>query len=294
MIPVHAIQGSPEWHALRYGVLTASRVGQLLTPGGEPRMPTCYLPTQFGLDAKLRGSVQCQIMSRLRKADGPVSERDLPLFKRASADNMVRRGYIREVEPPPGTEPIASPIKLSEQRSGLMARLLHERITQSSAEEFRGSWWTEHGHEHEGAAADWFGSVTGEPLESIGFIYRDEERDCGCSPDMWRPGAFGLELKCPAGWTHIEWLMAGGVPREHVMQVQFSLWVTGLPRWYFMSYAVSPSADGPLPAWKPGTAMRPLLVEVEPEARYQDAFSEHVPTFLAEMRTAIDLLEAVA
>lgn len=207
MIPVQVLQGSPEWHALRLGVLTASRASNLLTP------------------AKLT---------------------------------------------------------LSKSRDALMAKLLHEWLTGASAEEFGGNKWTEHGHEHEGAAGDWFASVTGEQLERIGFVFRDDTRTVGCSPDLWRPGEYGVELKCPAGWTHIQWLADGGVPREYVMQVQFSLWVTHLPRWYFMSYAASPS-DGWLAPWKPGAYLPPLLVEVAPDARYQDALSEHVPTFVAEM-----------
>ena len=208
MIVHDVLQGSPEWHALRLGTLTASRVDQLLT---------------------------------------------------------------------------AAKLNLSTGRLALLAKLQHEWVTGTSAEQFGGNAWTEHGHEYEGAAGDWFASVTGEAVQAVGFI-SDESGLAGCSPDLWVPGEAGVELKCPAGWTHLKYLRDGVVPSEYRMQVQFSLWVTGLPVWYFMSYGASPSGNSFLPAWKPGAYMPPMMVECEPEERYQDAFDAHVPAFLDEVQ----------
>lgn len=213
MIVHDCIPGSPEWHALRLGRLTASHASDLLTP--------------------------------------------------------ARLG-------------------LSKSRWPLMWRLLHEWVTGSSAEEFGGNRWTEHGLALEGEAADWFTLQTGLDAVPVGFI---SDGDAGCSPDLWVPGQAGLELKCPAGWTHLRYLSELDVPSEYALQVQFSLWLTQLPVWYFMSYASSPHDDSLLPSWRPGAYMPPLLIEVEPDEQCQDALSEHVPEFLAEMQRQRETLK---
>ena len=82
--------------------------------------------------------------------------------------------------------------------------------------------------------------------------------------------------------------MAGGVPPQHMPQIQFQLWVTGAARAWFVSYA-APRDDMP---WKSGASMPPLIVEVAPDPRWQDALDEHVPAFVDELRTARDLLTA--
>lgn len=184
-------------------------------------------------------------------------------------------------------------LELSKSRAKLKAGLLHEWITGSSSEGFGGTDWTEHGHHVEPEAFGYFQMQTGLTVQQCGLIYRDEARLTGCSPDGLvlddgEPVA-GLELKAPAGWTHIGYLAASRVPAEYMMQVQFSLWVTQLPRWFFMSYATSPESDR-LPSWRTGAYLPPLLLEVEPEARYQEAFDDHVPEFLVEMLAERDTL----
>ena len=59
-----------------------------------------------------------------------------------------------------------------------------------------------------------------EKVQTVGFVYLDESRDVGCSPDglVGKDGA--LELKVPKAATHLRWLAIGEVPREHAMQVQ--------------------------------------------------------------------------
>ena len=116
--------------------------------------------------------------------------------------------------------------------------------------------YMDHGSRTEAEAAKFFAFHTGLHLRRGGFIKSDCER-YGCSPDalivnpeddMKFDG--GLELKCPAHKTHVEWLLDGGLPTEHRPQVHASLVVTGLPVWHFMSYA---------------NGLPPLLVKAEPD-----------------------------
>ena len=70
----------------------------------------------------------------------------------------------------------------------------------------------------------------------IGFI-TDDADTIGCSPDATMlKDQLGLEIKCPAADTHIAWLLAGELPREHRLQVQGSMLVTGWQQWKFLSY----------------------------------------------------------
>jgi hypothetical protein len=70
----------------------------------------------------------------------------------------------------------------------------------------------------------------------IGFV-TDDVATVGCSPDATMVSQqVGLEIKCPAADTHIAWLLAGVLPREHLLQVQGSMLVTGWPEWTFLSY----------------------------------------------------------
>jgi hypothetical protein len=165
--------------------------------------------------------------------------------------------------------------KLSAQRRDYLHELVAEHALGRSVEEFEGSAWTERGHEFEGEASEFYRFVTSEEPRAVGFVYRDEGRLVGCSPDwlVGAPGAWrcGVEVKCPKASTHIGYLLGGELVAKYSPQVQFSLWVTGLPLWRFLSYY-------------PG--LPPLLVDVRPDADLHATFDEQIPKFLDEMLEA--------
>ncbi len=72
-------------------------------------------------------------------------------------------------------------------------------------------------------------------VEQVGIIYPDGQKRWGCSPDGLMDHA-GLELKCPILSTHVAYLLAGGLPREYILQVQGAMLITGFSHWFFMSY----------------------------------------------------------
>lgn len=161
--------------------------------------------------------------------------------------------------------------KLSGQRSALAAALAAESVLGEPVDDFGGTYWTDRGSALEDEAGGYFALQTGHDPIAVGFVYRDESKTCGASPDwLVKDGddwACGVEVKCPKAATHVEYLMDAKATK-YTPQVQFSLWVTGLPQWWFMSYF-------------PG--LPPLLKEVLPDPKWQDAFSEHVPIFLGEV-----------
>lgn len=110
-------------------------------------------------------------------------------------------------------------------------------------EVFNGSRQTDQGVFNEPKARETYSFLFDRPVEQIGGIASDDDR-CWCSPDGWlrvgvpaeAEGDVGLEIKCPNPNTHIGYLLGGGVPEEYVLQVQFSMFVSGCACWHFLSY----------------------------------------------------------
>lgn len=234
-------QGSKEWVRLRLCVVTASGVNQILNFGQKTGWRHGGCDTWHQTEAT---ALKC------------------------------RNGVERCVEQ---TELTAT---LSAQRSHYRNQLLAEMATGAPVEKFMGNYWTERGQLLEGEAADYFTLQTDLQLSACAFIFKDESRTCGASPDMLvgtldNPVA-GLELKCPNAATHIGYLIDGRDAYEE--QVQFSLWASGLPAWYFMSYHPD---------------MPPYLEMVKPVEEYQRAFDTHILEFLSELRDCKDKLSRI-
>jgi hypothetical protein len=81
-----------------------------------------------------------------------------------------------------------------------------------------------------------FELTTGETIQRVGLVTRDDGR-CGCSPDGLIGEESGIEAKCPRPETHVKYLISGTLPKDYAVQVHTSMFVTGRPSWYFMSYA---------------------------------------------------------
>ena len=174
---------------------------------------------------------------------------------------------------------LITPLRLmmSGQRDTVINTLVAEALLHEPVDDFLGTIWTERGKDLEPEALAYFELQTGYHAEKVGFIFKDDTRRCGCSPDgvildIHRSLIAGLEIKCPKASTHVGYLRAGEATK-YWPQTQFSLWVTGLPAWYFMSYY-------------PG--IRPLLTRIEPIDEWQDAFDKYVPEVLKEVARTIE------
>ena len=140
-------------------------------------------------------------------------------------------------------------------------------INQLVAEELTGEttlvYVNEHmkrGTELEPDARELYEALTGNTVQEVGFCLHDTV-NAGCSPDGLIGEDGGLEIKCPAPATHVEWVKAGVVPSKHLQQIMGCLWVTGRSWWDFMSYHQT---------------MKPLIVRVERDEEYIAALAEHV------------------
>jgi predicted phage-related endonuclease len=87
----------------------------------------------------------------------------------------------------------------------------------------------------EGEAKPFWELETGKKLREVGFITTDDGK-AGCSPDGLIDDDNGLEIKCPTAQMHVKYLLDGALPKDYAAQVHGSMFVTGFPRWTFMSY----------------------------------------------------------
>jgi hypothetical protein len=124
-------------------------------------------------------------------------------------------------------------------------RLVAEKIRGKPDEGFT-SEWTKYGTKMEPEALDYYRMITGNNVNSVGLIYKDNSKEFGCSPDglVYEIGkdnsicyVKGLEIKCPSPSVHISYLISNDmIPPKYRAQVYGSMWITGLPEWDFLSY----------------------------------------------------------
>lgn len=119
-----------------------------------------------------------------------------------------------------------------------------------------------------------FALETGIAVSEVGFITGTDER-IGCSPDAMIGTTAGVEIKCPRVETHIGYLLEGTLPKDYVLQVQGSLFVTGLSKWYFYSFC---------------RRMPSLILEVAPDPDIQKAIAEATGAFLERFEEALEKL----
>lgn len=130
----------------------------------------------------------------------------------------------------------------------------------------------EDGTEREPRARELYSIITGQDVEEVGLVYLDESKTVSCSPDglIKKEGEWfkGIEIKCPKLSTQIKRVREGILPSDYLLQVQGSMWVTGLNEWDFMSYH---------PNYKP------LLLTIKRDGNIISKLSEAVLQFSADL-----------
>lgn len=169
---------------------------------------------------------------------------------------------------------ITSQGKRSTQWNGYISELIAEHASEYPTG-FMGSEHTERGKMLEPRARAAYEIITGHEVKDCGFVYRDENKLVGGSPDGL-VGEDGLiEIKAPSSKNHVSYMIEKRVPVAYVPQTQGYLWCTGRKWLNFVSF--HPEFDI-------------LIIEVLPEPRIQDALSEHLPAFLTKLEEARELI----
>jgi len=171
-------------------------------------------------------------------------------------------------------EKIITPMgKPSTQIEGYINRLIAEKIMGKPCDADEPNAAMQRGTELEPQAREYYSLIAG-PVEEVGFCLHDEY-DFGCSPD----GLVGdgiVEIKCPMPWTHVEYLRDGAMPAKYMPQVQGQLLVTGRPWCDFISFHPD---------------MRPLIVRVEADRKYQATLLHLLVKMLHEINSQSEVLK---
>lgn len=155
----------------------------------------------------------------------------------------------------------------SKQRTDYLYELAGEKILGSTEEGYL-SLYMAKGLEREVAARNLFEFVTGNEVKQVGFVFKNESRSVGCSPDGLLESA-GVEIKCPMLKTHTKYLLEEKLPTDYFTQVQGSMWVCGFDMWYFMSYY-------------PG--MPHLILEIKRDDTFIGKLEIAMATFIRELK----------
>lgn len=120
-------------------------------------------------------------------------------------------------------------------RDDVMRRMVREY--HGAEPEFEGNIATEYGTRNEAGALTEYIMETGNEVEQIGFVTREDW--AGCSPDGLIGEDGGLEIKCPFGLRKDEAPAFKSIfdQPHYYDQVQFSLWVTERNFWDFYQWS---------------------------------------------------------
>ncbi len=118
----------------------------------------------------------------------------------------------------------------------------HTYLCKKAAEWWQGgplpqinTWSMDQGKILEQEAIPWFEWDQQCEVRRVGFITNDAH-SAGCSPDGLIGEDCGIEIKCPFAETQVRYLVGGVVPKDYLAQVHGGMYVTGYPRWKFLSY----------------------------------------------------------
>ena len=139
-------------------------------------------------------------------------------------------------------------------------------------------------------AREVYRAVTGYTVKETGLVDHPVIRYAAASPDgiIVNPDAdmFGMglvEIKCPKTATHVNWMLAGVVPPEHVPQMTWQLACCPWAKWVdFMSY------DPRLPQ-----KHQKFLVRLERDENAVAQIEAEVRGFLAECEDMMKKIEAL-
>lgn len=156
--------------------------------------------------------------------------------------------------------------KESAQADTYMNKLLAEILTGKPAE-FEQTDWMQRGNDLEDAAAQFYAFQDDIELQKVGFV-TDINRMIGCSPDRLIRDDGLLEIKCPAPWTHVDYLLNKSIDQKYYPQIQGQLFITGRKWCDIISYHPE---------------MAPVIIRVNRNEEYIDKLSNLLADFHVSM-----------
>jgi hypothetical protein len=203
MIIVECDQGSPEWHAARAGVITASMfcVARERVGGLDDRQ-------QKYVAAKLNG-------------DSDAVAREVAGYKAAPSSDTIKRALRGEKVG-----------DFSNAAKDYAFRLAIERISGQPLDEGFETWQMRRGHELEPEARAAHEIAAGVVVRRCGFVLT-EDHAFGCSADGLIDPDEGSEYKCLVAPDRLRSVLIDGDLTEFADQVQGCMWIMRRRAWHF-------------------------------------------------------------
>lgn len=253
-------QRTPEWYAVRCGIITASAIGKLLsvrTLGAiEYTCPACAALPNNPCRSKTNGQ-EIKTLHAERTARATAERGDSPTIIEP-ADTDDARGVVL--------------VAAAERIAGFVDP------TFQSVDMMRGV-------DEEPLAIDAYSVHRGVLVFACGFMARTWQRDgmtfkLGYSPDGLTSDDGLIEIKSRRGKKQVETVLAGAVPAENIAQVQAGLFVSGRPWIDYVSFSAG---------------LHLYVVRVYPDERWFDAIRAAVEAFERDVtETVDDYYDAVA
>lgn len=159
-------------------------------------------------------------------------------------------------------------LKLSASRMDYQLELVAERLPGYVPK--MPTWDMERGTQLEPDARARYEFQTDVDVEQVGFVWGDESKTWGGSPDGLVSDG-GVEFKCPKAETHLKSIMKPEVPGAYLPQVWGSMLITGRKWWDWVSYHPE---------------LELVIVRVERDESYEKWEAKFIPaleTFLKEL-----------
>lgn len=214
MIVIECDQGSPEWHAARAGVITASMFETARSKVG-------------GLTSQQQAYV-----SALRSGKDQKAAMELAGYKAAPKSETVQRALDGERVG-----------DFSESAKDYAFRLAVERISGEPLDEGFSTWAMKRGHELEPDARMEHEQQTGLFVERAGFVLTDDEL-FGASADGLIGDDEGAEYKCFVAPDRLRAFHIDNDASSVIAQVQGCMWITGRKRWHLGLYCPALKSAG--------------------------------------------------
>ena len=161
-------------------------------------------------------------------------------------------------------------------RGKYMYKLAAERLTGIKEEGYKNE-AMQNGNDTESEARIYYEGLNGVTVEQVGFVERDEF--VGVSPDGFVGWEGLVEIKCPLGSTHAQYLKENRLPPNYVPQVQGQLWACEREWCDFLSYY-------------PYMPDRPMFcIQVFRDEKYIKNLESEVDRFVNELQELIERIK---
>ena len=219
MITHNIEQRTPEWHAIRRGVFTASCVGEYALEPVRVTLTVDEIKTELDTLGIPRKGVT--------KKDDLIA-----LLPDPAKHEELTKGALTAILKSISDEKPKDAWQIEMEDKAEKAMLYNIPVQRGNA--------------LEDDARRYYEQRTGYEVTQVGFITHDTG-GFGCSPDglVYRKGPWsddmpalshGIEIKSPMNENAMRYLLDGELPEEYKLQVHMSMAVTGLNRWDFLSY----------------------------------------------------------